>query len=109
MVYNLEFYKQQFKALNKENLFEVNKPFLEELIKIKTRIDYIEELSGGLFILQHPTLPGVTKVPTHEQHLLTLQRTYKDMILVLNKILGDVAGEEKSALERYLDGNRSDE
>jgi hypothetical protein len=102
MTYDINYYKAQFEKLGKSDVFEINLPFIEELVAVKNRIESIHRLSGDTFIEVHPSNPKITRVPEHEKWLLQLERTYKDMIVTLNRIIGDLTGEEKDALEEWL-------
>lgn len=100
-------YEKLFTDLNKKEIFELNKPFIEEVCRIKSRIDALNEMIGDNYILVHPEYPSRVKVNELSVHLMKLENQYKDMILALNKILGNIAGEETDPMEEWLNEHRN--
>lgn len=98
----LEDYKIQFQKLGKEDIFELNKPFLIEMISLENKILKLRELVGDNFIIVHPKYKDRCRVPDSEHRLLKLENQYKDMTLTLNKIVGKVTTDEEDPMEKWL-------
>lgn len=88
---SLDQYKKIFEKRNKSEFFEVNKPFLENMIITKKHID---QLSKEPLVLIHPTNPNIQKTSENGKMLLKLQQLYKDQTVALNKILGNDSEED---------------
>lgn len=102
MKYDMSFYKEQFNKVNKGDLFEINQPFIEELISIKERMDVIKSHALPTIVMVHPKYPEVVKVPESENYLMKLESIYKDMTMTLNRILGVSEMEPLSPMEVYI-------
>jgi hypothetical protein len=88
---SIEQYEKIFEKRNKLEFFEVNKPFLENMILTKNRID---QLSKEKLVLVHPTNPNIQKTSENGKMFLKLQQLYKDQTVALNKILGNDSEED---------------
>lgn len=102
----LEFYKQQFEKLGKLEIFELNKPFIEEICALKERIVKLRSLVGENFILVHPQNSSRMRVPESEVWLLKLEEQYKNMIIALNRIVGAIDQGDEDPMEEWLNAHR---
>lgn len=103
----LDDYKQEFEKLGKGSLFNVNKPFLEEMIALSERIVQVRKLVGKDFIRVHPIHKNRVQIPESEKWLLKLETQYKDMTLALNKIIGRVETAEEDPMEKWVNEYKS--
>ena len=98
----MQFYKQQFNNLGKSELFDFNIHFIEEICALKDKIVKLRELVGDNFIIVHPRNETRTKVPESEVWLLKLEEQYKNMIIALNKIIGNTDKEDEDPMEVWV-------
>lgn len=103
----IEFYKQQFEKLGKADIFELNKPFIEEICALKERIQAVRSMTGNNYIIKHPSVEGRFRVPESEIWLLKLEEQYKNMIVALNKLVGGITNEENDPIEEWLHAHGS--
>ena len=86
MALNLDTYKNIFKKFDKEDLYEINVPFLENMISTKKQIEELEKLP---LIVTHPEFKNLQRQTESGKLLVKLFETYKNQTLALNKILGN--------------------
>lgn len=103
---DMEYYKQQFEKLGKSEIFELNKPFIEEICALKQRIVKLRSLVGEDFIIVHPENHLRTRVPESEVWLLKLEEQYKNMIIALNRIIGAIVQGDEDPMEEWLNAHR---
>jgi hypothetical protein len=86
MVQELSTYKKIFDKFDKTDLYEINIPFLENMISTKKNIEELEKLP---MIRTHSEFKHLQKQTESGKMLIKLYETYKNQTLALNKILGN--------------------
>lgn len=86
MAQSLESFKTIFKKFDKEDLYEINIPFLENMISTKKKIEELEKLP---LVVTHSEFKNLQRQTESGKLLVKLFETYKNQTLALNKILGN--------------------
>lgn len=86
MSLSLDSYRLIFKKFDKEDLYEINIPFLENMISTKKKIEELENLP---LVVTHSEFKNLQRQTESGKLLVKLFETYKNQTLALNKILGN--------------------
>lgn len=86
MAQSLDSYRLIFKKFDKEDLYEINIPFLENMISTKKKIEELENLP---MVVTHSEFKNLQRQTESGKLLVKLFETYKNQTLALNKILGN--------------------
>ena len=103
MIETVEQYKELFKKFDKEDYFEINQPFIENMISTQKQI---RNLATKELIRTHPTIIGLEKPTESGKLYIKLLDVFKNQTLALNKILGNAisVSEEDDMFKKIKDG-----
>lgn len=104
----LEEYKALFAKINKQDVFELHQPFIEELIYVKHCLDLVRDAIGESCVKTN--IYGVSRCSELMPEMLKLQNQYQNMTLALNKLIGKTVEEDDDPMEKWINEyNRSHE
>lgn len=102
-----------FVRLGKEDLYDLNRPLLEEAVYLKQQISTLKGIIGDKPVIVHPSRPGVCRQHDAVPTLLRYEDRFSNLMLRINKIVGSGGAAEEDPIERWIrehsDGDRSDE
>jgi len=88
----LQDYKDLFNSKDMNDVFELNKDFILDLIDTKKQIDKLSHLP---LVIVHKTDSTRQKISEAAKVITKLKQVYANQIVVLNKIMGnDAKGEQ---------------
>jgi hypothetical protein len=91
---NLQDYKDLFESKKMNDVFELNKDFILDLIDTKKQIDSLSNLP---LVIVHKTDSSRQKISEAAKVITKLKQVYANQIVVLNKIMGnDIKNEQNS-------------
>lgn len=100
-------YKKIFVDLGRENYFELNKPFIMDIMETKNKID---ELSKDPLTICNPFNPAIKKPTESAKILIRLKALYTTQVIALNKILGNnIDAAEKDPLAEWKTDKEKEE
>jgi len=89
----IEYYKNLFESKDKSDVFQLNIDFIKDLIDTKTQIEKISHLP---LVIVHKTDSTKQKISEAAKVVTKLKQVYANQIVVLNKLLGNNAGDPES-------------